>query len=77
MIERVQRRQNLHAGTEERVVPDMYVAYIEHDAIEVEEYARTEMDVGAVVTVERRLHPYAVAASAKKIPENPSSIFSL
>src|SRR5436190_11682072 len=54
VIERVQRRQNLHAGTEERVVPDMYVAYIEHDAIEVEEYARTEMDVGAVVTVERR-----------------------
>jgi hypothetical protein len=77
VIERMQRCKNLHAGTEERVVSDSHFAYIEHDAIEIEEYARTQVNIGTVVAVERRLHPDGVATSTEKILEDPSSLCSL
>src|SRR5262245_17129204 len=73
----MQRRKNLHAGTEERMVSDSHFAYIEHDAIEVKEYARAQMDIATIVAEERRLHPYGVATGSEKISEDASSLCSL
>lgn len=69
-IKRMQWRQNLHAGPEERVVADSHFAYIEHDAVEIEEYPCAKVDVRAVVAVERRLHPYGIATCAKQLLED-------
>ena len=55
---------------EQRVRADADRADIQDDAIEVEEDTLAELDVGAVVTEERRLHPDAFAALGKQVAEN-------
>src|SRR6185503_20478684 len=50
-VERMQRSEDLHARTEQRVVADAHFAYVEHDAVEVEEHPRAELDVRAVVAI--------------------------
>ncbi len=69
-IKRVQRCQNLHAGSEQRVVADSHFAYIKHDAVEVEEHPSTEVNICAIVAVERRLHPYGIATCTEQLRKN-------
>src|SRR5690606_620946 len=56
-IERMQRRKDLHAWPKQRVIANANLAHVENGAIEVEKYACAQVDIGAVVAVERRLHP--------------------
>src|ERR671914_1481332 len=73
----MQRRQDLHRWTEERVVTDTYRAHVEHDAVEVEEDPLPELDVRAVVAVERRLHPDGVAPGAEQLAQDAPSLLLL
>jgi len=61
--------QNLNAWSEKGIVSNPYAADIENDAIEVEKYSLAKLDVPAIVTVKRRLHPYGISALAKKLPK--------
>ena len=70
-VHRMHRRIDLHRGTEEREAADSNRTDVEHDAIEIEEHAFTELDVRTVVAEERRLHPHGVAAAG----EQPSQQF--
>lgn len=56
------------------VARDARRAHVEHHAIEVEEHAFAQVDVLAVVAVERRLHPHAVAAGAEQFSQNSASL---
>src|SRR5690606_27614649 len=69
-VQRMQRREDLHAGAEQREAADAHRADIEHHAVEVEEDALAEFDVGAVVAPEGRLHPDAVAAPAEQLAQD-------
>ena len=70
---RVRRGVDLHRGAEEREVADGDAADVEHDAVEVEEDALAEMDVRAVIAVERRLHPDRVAARAEEVRQDAAA----
>ena len=70
---RVGRGVDLHRGAEEREVADGDAADVEHDAVEVEVDALAEMDVRAVIAVERRLHPDCVAARAEEVREDAAA----
>src|SRR5690606_27654202 len=59
-VERMHGRVDLHGRTEHRVLADAHRAYVEHDAVEVEEDPLAQLDVRAVVAVERRLHPHCL-----------------
>src|SRR5262245_14075258 len=50
---RVQGGVDLHGRAEEGVIPDLHIAYIQYDAVEVEVDPRPEPDVRAVVAEER------------------------
>jgi hypothetical protein len=54
--------------------PDAHPAHIEHHAVEVEKHALAELDVRAVVAVERRLHPDGVAALTEQRLQNPPAL---
>src|SRR5258708_1909896 len=69
------RGQNLHRGTEQRVVTDSHAANVKHNAIEVEENSTSQFDVGSVITVERRLHPDSRSATPEELCANESSYF--
>jgi hypothetical protein len=45
---------------------------LQHDTVEVEEHALAELDVGAVVAKERRLHPDGVPAAAEQLTQDLS-----
>jgi hypothetical protein len=66
-VERMHRRQDLNGRSEEREVADTHLAHVEHDAVEVEEHSLAELDVGAVVAVEGRLHPDRLSALAEQL----------
>src|SRR5690348_12349810 len=68
-VERMQRREDLDAGSEQGVVADADFAHVEDGAVEIEEHPGAEMDVRAVVAVEGRLHPHAVATGAEQFLE--------
>lgn len=63
-IERVRRGIDLDGGGEERVVADLDLAHVQHDAVEIEEHSLAEQDIGAAIADERRLHPGRVSAGA-------------
>jgi len=52
--------QHLRSGTKHSEVANLNFAYIENDAIEVEEYALTKLNVDAIVAEEGWLHPNGV-----------------
>jgi hypothetical protein len=58
--------EDLHAWSEKSVVSDSHAADIQYDAVEVEEHSLSQFDVPTVITIERRLHPYGIAALSKK-----------
>ena len=65
---------DLHGGSEQGEAADAHRAHIQHHAVEVEEDAFAQLDVGPVVAVERRLHPDGVASGAEEVLENPASL---
>ena len=69
-VERVHRRCRSAPRGRRARSPDADQADVEHDAVEVEEDPLAELDVGAVVAEEGRLHPDAVAAPAEESPED-------
>ena len=54
-VHRMSGRVDLHGGGDECIVADLHVAYIEDDAIEVEIDTFAEIDITAVIAIERRL----------------------
>jgi hypothetical protein len=73
----MRRRVNLHCGAEQREIPNPHRTHVQHDAVEVEEHAFPQLDVRAVVTEERRLHPHRLAASAEKASQDASPLLLL
>src|SRR5690606_17392734 len=69
-VHRMRGGVDLYRWPEEGEITDPDFAYIEHHAIEVEVDPLAEMDVAAVVAVERWLHPDSVAAAAKQFLQN-------
>ena len=76
-IERMRRRIDLHGRSDQRVISDRYLAYVEHDAVEVEKALLPKQDIRAVVTVEWRLHPDVVASRREQFPQNPPAVVVL
>src|SRR5687767_1233879 len=76
-VERVHGRINLHGRPEKREAADAHRAHVQDDAVEVEEDTFAELDVGAVIAEERRLHPDAVAAAAEQVAEDPPPLLLL
>jgi hypothetical protein len=72
-IERVQRRIDLHRRSEQSEIADPHRADIQDDAVEVEEDAFAELDVRAVVAIERGLHPDALAALAEQVAQDATT----
>ena len=68
-VERVRGSVDLHRRSEPRERADAHLAHVEHDAVEVEVDAFSQVHVRAVVAEERRLHPHAVASAAEKLLE--------
>src|SRR5690606_28674720 len=73
-LEWMQRGVDLHGGAEQREAADPHPADVQDDAIEVEEHPLTELDVRAVIAIERRLHPYGVAAGAEQRFEDAAAL---
>ena len=73
-VHRVHRRIDLHRRTEQREAADAYAADIEHHAVEIEEHTLAELDVGAIVAEEWRLHPHAVAAPAEELAQDSPAL---
>src|SRR5690242_10184282 len=67
-------RVDLHGGPEQGVAADSYAADVEHHTVEVEEDALAQLDVGAAVTEEGRLHPHRVAAGAEQLDEDAATL---
>lgn len=76
-VERMGGRVDLHRRAEQDVVPDVGLADVQYDAVEVEEALRPQMDVRAVIAVERRLHPHVLAAAAEEIPQEAPPLLLL
>ena len=66
----VRGRVDLNRRTEEGEVTDGDLGDVQHDAVEIEENALAEDDVGSVVAIERRLHPGCLAACPEQGAEN-------
>src|SRR6185312_3309586 len=59
-VQRMGRRVELHRGAEHREVADRHGADVEDHAVEVEEDAVAEVDVGSIIAEEGRLNPGGV-----------------
>src|SRR5690606_4724476 len=68
-IEGMRRGVDLHGRAEKREAADADMAHVQHDAIEIEEHALAELDVRAVVAIERRLHPHGLAACTEELAQ--------
>src|SRR5690606_40503093 len=73
-VPRVRRRVDLHGRAEERERPDAHGADVEDHAVEVEEHPLSELDVRAVVTVERRLDRHRVPARPEELARDPPTL---
>jgi len=60
-------RVDLDRRAEQGEIPDLHQAYVEDDAVEVEEDPFAQQDVRAVVTEEGRLNPNGLPALAEKL----------
>ena len=60
-------RVNLNGWTKERKIAYPHLANVEYDAVEVEVDPSAEIDVAAIITIERRLHPDRITAAAKQL----------
>src|SRR3954468_13569614 len=72
-VERMQWGVELYRWTEQGEIADPDPADIEHDTVEIEEHPLAGLDVCSVVAIERRLHPYRVAALPKQVTQNAAA----
>ncbi len=72
-IPRVVRCEQLHTRTELHVITERDGCGIQEDAVHVHVHSRTHADLRAVVAVERRLHPRAVAHLAEEFAQQRSA----
>src|SRR5690625_162087 len=73
-IHRVGRRVELDSRAKEAVVANPYFTDVEDDAVEVEEDLLAQVDVRAVVTVERGLQPDVFSAPSEQLRKYSSSL---
>jgi hypothetical protein len=59
--------QNLNTWSEEGAISNPDAADIQNDTVEVEEDSLSQLDVPAVITIERGLHPYRIATFFEKL----------
>src|SRR5207244_1820876 len=73
-VHRMSGRVDLHRRSELSTVADLHQAYVEDDAVEVEENSFPQQDVRAVVAEEWRLHPDRFPALADKLLQDGSAV---
>jgi hypothetical protein len=67
------RRQDLDRRTEQRERTDRHAAHVEHDADNVEVHVLAELDVRAVIAVERWPDGHAVTSGAEPCSRRSAS----
>src|SRR5690606_20510127 len=71
------RRVDLNARSEEREASNSDRGHIQNNTVEVEIDPLAQRDVDAVVTEERRLHPYRISTFAKQLLQDSTSLLHI